>query len=53
LPLVDKSAQVQVRETRIELFQWFIGLALVFFLGFLMLETGAFQKNRRNREKLA
>ena len=53
LPLVDKSAQVQVRETRIELFQWFIGVALVFFLGFLMLETGAFQKTRRNREKLA
>lgn len=53
LPLVEESSQVHVRETRIELFQWFVGFGLVFFLGFLMLETGVFHRLRRNREKAA
>lgn len=47
LPLVEESKQVQVREVRIELFQWYVGFALIFFVGFMLLEGCAPRRGRR------
>jgi len=39
LPLVDEANEVRMREVKVELFQWFIALGMLFFLGFILLES--------------
>ncbi|MBR4985714.1 MAG: VWA domain-containing protein [Proteobacteria bacterium] len=49
LPLVNETNQENVREVRIELFQWFVGIGLVFFLGFLISDGRLFRRMRKER----
>ena len=51
LPMVDGAEQVRVQEIRVDLFQWFVGFALLFFLGFMLLEGRGF--SRQTKEKAA
>lgn len=53
LPIVEDSSQVQVREIRIELFQWFVGFGLVFFAGFMLLEGRRGKRVRQMKESVA
>ena len=49
LPLVDDIDQVRTKETRIDLFQWFVGFALLFFLGFMLFEGGGLKRQVKER----
>ncbi len=49
LPLVDDIDQVRTKEIRIDLFQWFVGFALLFFLGFMLLEGRGFKRQAKER----
>lgn len=51
LPLVDSSQQVNVHETRVELYPWFVGFGMIFFLGFMLLDGRGL--NRRKKEDAA
>ncbi len=50
LPLVEDSP-VRTQEKRVELYPWFVGFGLLFFLGFMILEGRGFR--RQVREKAA
>ena len=52
LPLVESSTQVKSREVRVELFQWFVGLGMLFFMGFMLLDARTNRK-RQSKEKIA
>lgn len=47
LPLVSDSEQVHTKVTKIDLFQWFVGFGLLFFLGFMLLEGRGFKRQIR------
>ncbi len=53
LPLAEDSDQVQIKENRIDLFQWFVGFGLFFFAGFMLLEGRSRKSGRQLREKAA
>ncbi len=44
LPLVEDVNDVHTREIRVELFQWVVAIALLFFAGFMLLECGGRKK---------
>ncbi len=46
LPLVEDINEVNTREVRVELFQWFVAGALLFLAGFMLLESN--WRRRRN-----
>lgn len=48
LPLVEDVKDVSTREVRVELFQWFVAGALLFLVGFMLLESSW----RRRRHEL-
>ena len=47
LPLVSDSEQIHTKVTKIDLFQWFVGFGLLFFLGFMLLEGRGFKRQIR------
>ncbi len=49
LPLVNETNQENVREVRIELFQWFVGLGLIFFFGFLVSDGRLLRRTRKEK----
>ena len=53
LPLAEESNQVQIKENRIDLFQWFVGFGLIFFAGFMLLDGKSRKSGRQLREKAA
>lgn len=50
LPLVDPTAQIQVKEMRVDLFPWILAFALIFFAGFVLLEGRGIRKPRQIKE---
>ena len=51
IPLVDSASQVQERKEHVDIFPWFVGFGMLFFLGFMLLEGRGV--NRRMKEKEA
>ncbi|MBQ1927325.1 MAG: VWA domain-containing protein [Proteobacteria bacterium] len=49
LPLVSESTQENVREVRIDIFQWFVGLGLIFFFGFLISDGRLFRRTKKEK----